>query len=199
MTMIRAGALVFAALACRVALAGEMLECTYAGKKPGAEIESHADCARRDAGTIAIPKKHLQRMAYDSRRLASVRIDAQHYYVKPDGRLLPVLTHDNWADAFSAGLVRSQVGGKIAYYDANFKQVIAPRYDWAWPFRNGRAQVCRGCMQGSRDGDGHTEIVGGLWGYIDRKGIEVVPVRAPPSTPDKRGDRDSDRHRGNGA
>lgn len=180
-TMIEGIALACSLLASGIALAGELLECAYAGKKPGAEIASHAECARRSAGKMVILKQHLARMAYDAHRLASVRIEQQHYYVKPDGTLLPVLTHDNWADDFSAGLTRALVAGKIAYYDANFKQVIAPRYDWAWPFQNGRALVCRGCQPGPPDGDGHTQIVGGLWGYIDRKGIEVVPVRLPPS------------------
>jgi hypothetical protein len=43
------------------------------------------------------------------------------------------------------------------------------------PFREGRAAVCRGCMA-EADGE-HRAIKGGAWGYIDRKGDLVIPLR----------------------
>jgi hypothetical protein len=50
-------------------------------------------------------------------------------------------------DDYAAGLTRSVVSGRVAYYDQNFRKVIAPRYDWNWHFHKGRALVCADCTQ----------------------------------------------------
>jgi len=58
-----------------------------------------------------------------------------------------------------------------------FEAVIPPHhYDWGWPFENGRALVCLGCREGEPEGE-HRPVVGGRWGYVDKSGEEVVPVR----------------------
>ena len=100
-----------------------------------------------------------------------------HYHVKPDGSMLPVVTFDNWADYYSEGLTRSVVNGKIAYYDRDFRQVVVPQYDWGWPFINDRALVCKGCTIQPQDEDGHQRVTGGLWGYINKKGEEIIPIK----------------------
>ena len=64
----------------------------------------------------------------------------------------------------------------IAYYDEDFELVIAPGYDWAWPFQDGRALVCKGCALTPVE-DGHKALEGGKWGYINKEGKEVVPVK----------------------
>jgi WG repeat protein len=116
-------------------------------------------------------------MSFSSDGLAQAFIDGQWHYIKRNGDTLPVITYDNGADYFSEGLVRSIRNGKIAYYTADFAQAVPPRYDWGWPFENGRALVCRGCKKDETDKSEHIPVVGGEWGYIDRHGIEVVPVR----------------------
>jgi hypothetical protein len=68
------------------------------------------------------------------------------------------------------------INGKIAYFNQDFEPVIAPTYDWGWPFRDGRAIVCKGCVLVPIE-DGHSMLEGGLWGYIDKNGEEVVPVK----------------------
>ena len=103
-------------------------------------------------------------------------IDGHWFYVKPNGDLLQVVTFDNGADYFSDGLTRSLQSGKIAYFDTKLLQVIAPKYDWGWPFEGGRALVCTGCKAGKPDGDGHGAVDGGRWGFIDKSGKEIVPV-----------------------
>jgi hypothetical protein len=109
-------------------------------------------------------------------RVATLFVSGQNYYIKPNGALLPVIAYDNGADSFSEGLTRSRIGGRIAFFDTNFKQLIPPKYDWAWPFEAGRALVCLGCIAGPPDNDNHITISGGKWGYINREGVEVVPV-----------------------
>jgi hypothetical protein len=173
--MRRAIVVLVAALAARLSFASDLLDCVYVDDGPRAELELHAQCARRIPDGVSVLKSHLARMSFRD-GFASVLIEHQHYYVKRDGSILPVLTFDNGADYFAEGLVRSLVDGKIAYYNADFEQVIAPRFDWGSPFRNGRALVCRGCKNPPPSGDEHASMVGGLWGWIDRKGNEVVPV-----------------------
>ncbi|NEV64594.1 WG repeat-containing protein [Thiorhodococcus minor] len=84
-------------------------------------------------------------------------------------------TLDNGPDPFAEGLVRSRRAGRILYVDVHFREVIGPRYDWGWPFAQGRALVCRGCRP-LQDGE-HSRVSGGRWGWIDRQGREVVPVQ----------------------
>lgn len=79
-------------------------------------------------------------------------------------------------DDYAEGLTRSVVNGRVTYYDRNFRQVNAPRYDWGWPFHKGRALVCADCKADPPDTDGQRAVSGGLWGYINGKGKEVVPV-----------------------
>ena len=152
------------------------LPCTYVANEEAAELEPHANCATHQGSGLTVSEDDVHRMAFDADGLAAVWVEGQWFYVKRSGAMLPVVTYDNGADDFSEGLVRSVRGGKIAYYDAAFAEVIPPKYDWGWPFENGRALVCLGCAKGEPDGDGHVAIVGGEWGYIDTHGREVVPV-----------------------
>jgi hypothetical protein len=162
---------------CAVADASEYsLACVYVDNSPTGELESHAECATRASGALRVSEDHLARMSYIN-GLASVVIDRHWYYVMRNGRSLAVLTYDNGPDGFSEGLTRSPVGDKVAYFDSTFRQVIGPKYDWGWPFEGGRALVCIGCKLGKPDHEGHAALSGGLWGYVDRSGKEIVPVK----------------------
>lgn len=86
-----------------------------------------------------------------------------------------MVTLDNGPDPFAEGLARSPRQGRIVYVDPQFMEIIGPRYDWGWPFAQGRALVCRGCRL-LQDGE-HSRVSGGRWGWIDHRGREVVPVR----------------------
>ena len=152
------------------------LTCSYVDNRPDAEMESHAECAKRARGVLRVSEDHLARMSYVN-GLASVVIDRRWYYVMRNGRSLAVLTYDNGPDDFSEGVTRSPVGDKVAYFDSAFQQVIGPKYNWGWPFEDGRALVCIGCKRGEPDAEGHSSVSGGLWGYIDRRGNEIVPVK----------------------
>lgn len=140
------------------------------------ELETFEHCAFQASGVWRLLDEHLQAMTFDDNGLAAIRIGARHFLVNRSGRTLPVVTYDNWADDFSEGLVRSPLAGKLAYFDHEFRLVIAPKYDWGWPFREGRALVCKGCSPQAADADGHRAVTGGQWGYIDRNGNEIVPV-----------------------
>lgn len=162
------------------------IPCTYISTEERAELEPIAECVSRRNNTFEVSKAHLARMHFSEFNVAAVRIEGEWHYVKPNGAILSVLSYDNGADEFREGLTRSFVNGKIAYYDHTLREVIPPKYDWGWPFEGGRAVVCLGCKKGKPDEYGYTPIVGGLWGYIDHKGNEVVPVKySRESLPDE--------------
>lgn len=141
-----------------------------------AGVNRATDCAVQKEGRIQISQAALSKMSFSADGLAQAFIEHRWYYTKMDGTTLPVITYDNGADDFSEGLVRSRVAGKIAYFDTGFKQVIPANYDWGWPFDDGKALVCIGCVESAPDSDGHTTMKGGRWGYIDRNGREIVSV-----------------------
>jgi hypothetical protein len=155
--------------------------CTYVARTAGTSgnvgFEPHAGCAVVSSdGTVSFAAAHLARMAADPDGLARVFAAGRWFYVRPTGEHLEVVADDNGPDEFSEGLARGPRGGRIGYFDRTFREVVAATFDWGWPFEGGRARVCRGCVLGPPDGDGHRTVSGGLWGYIDPSGREVVPV-----------------------
>lgn len=161
--------------------AGNTLDCVYRpkGTKTNRQTSTgeYRNCATNVRGRVVLSREHLRRIAYDRYGLGTVFVEGRHYYVKANGSMLPVVALDNWADDYSEGLVRSAVNGRIAFYTRGFKQAIAPKYEWASPFKNGRSLVCIGCKTENPDEEGHRAIKGGKWGYINSKGRETVPVR----------------------
>lgn len=139
--------------------------------------QPYENCARYLNDKLEINPIHFRKIDFTPEGIAPFWTSGQMFYLKPNGDYLPVITYDNGPDEFQEGLVRRQIGGKIAYYNKNFEQVIAAKYDWGWPFSGGRALVCRGCKIQPPQSEGHMAVQGGLWGYIDHKGKEVVPVK----------------------
>lgn len=163
------------------ALASEPVDCFYAPRAAKKDsqvgIARHPRCAvvQRD-GSIRVLPRHLRALNFDSSGLATVVIEkGRWFYVKRNGRSLEVLPFDNGADYFAEGLVRGRRNGKIAFFDHAFRRVIPPKYDFAWPFEHGLAEVCSGCREVA-DGE-HRTMTGGLWGYIDKRGREVIEVQ----------------------
>lgn len=158
----------------------QSVDCVYRAKNGKADrsgpVREYKNCGICVGGRVTLSRQYLGRLHYDNDGLATVFVQGQHYYVKRNGSMLPVVAYDKWADDYSEGLVRSAVEGKIAFYDRGFKQIILPRYDWAAPFAEGRALVCIGCKDEPPDEEGHTPLAGGTWGYIDKKGEEVIPL-----------------------
>ena len=109
--------------------------------------------------------------------LATISVDGAFFYVDRRGKTARGLPFDNGPDPFVEGLVRTIEKGKVGFLDRQLRRVIAPQWDFAFPFRGGIAVVCNGCR--AEPGDEHPKITGGVWGYIDRKGRTVVPVTHP--------------------
>jgi len=97
-------------------------------------------------------------------------------YVDTLGRTVVVpFPYDNGPDPFVEGLARYVESGRMGFFDERGQRLVAASYDFAQPFSQGLAAVCRGCRR-QADGE-HYRYVGGQWGYIDGLGSEVVPLR----------------------
>jgi hypothetical protein len=64
---------------------------------------------------------------------------------------------------------------KIGFINNKLEVVIEPRFDFAYPFENGKARVCNGCTK-KQNGE-HYMIVGGKWGVIDQSGKLISPIK----------------------
>ncbi len=139
--------------------------------------EVYENCARYENGKLIIAPDHLQNIKFDSFGIAAFWVQGQYFYVKKGGTFIPVIFFDNGPDYFEEGLTRSLIDKKIAYYNRKFELIIPPKYDWGWPFSEGRALVCSGCRIQQPDKSAHKRVEGGVWGYIDKAGKEIVPVK----------------------
>jgi hypothetical protein len=149
--------------------------CTYATKTRD-DVLQVEHCAWSDAaGQLHLKRKHQRALDFDRHGLASLNIGGGWYYVRRDGRLAPVMMMDNWAESFAEGLARSPVGGRIGFINRHLALVIPARYDGAYPFRHGGAEVCIDCKLVS-DGE-HSWYEGGRWSCIDHDGREREPPK----------------------
>lgn len=85
--------------------------------------------------------------------------------------LFKIFIFDNGPDQPSNGLFRIVEDGKIGYADLNGKIIIQPKYDCAYPFKNGKAEVGIGCKT-KTEGE-HTMWEDGEWHTIDKKGNRI--------------------------
>lgn len=160
-----------------------LADCYYMVKRaprtPEPAFTSHGPCGTYDAKHLPLfNKAMLASVRRDRRGLASVLVSGDGwYYIAPNGVTAKVLTWDNGPDDFAEGLARFERNGKIGFLNPSLQVRIKPVYDFAWPFDGGKALVCTGCHPGQGDADGHKPVIGGLWGYINKQGQQVVPIR----------------------
>jgi hypothetical protein len=159
-----------------------LIDCYYMAKRtsrvPAPAFTSHGSCGTYDAKHLPLfDKTTLAGVRRDRRGLASVLVSGDGwYYIAANGVTAKVLTWDNGPDDFAEGLTRFERNGKIGFLNPSLQVRIKPLYDFAWPFDGGKALVCSGCHPGQGDADGHKPVIGGLWGYINKQGKQVVPI-----------------------
>lgn len=159
-----------------VSSAEDFAECWYFPKNKTEEAhDKHCFTLNDATGDALVGKKVANELAYDADKLASIRSQDGFLWVDSQGHARPVITYDNGPDYFAEGLARTRKNGKVGYFDQSLKLVIAPQYDFGFPFDGGFAIVCNGCVEQS-DGE-HKMRVGGLWGAIDRHGAMVHAIR----------------------
>jgi len=114
---------------------------------------------------------YLKGLDFKGEEVISIFKDGSFYYVRKDGKAMKTLTYDNKADPFSDGLARTRINGKIGFFNSNLDIVLKPVYDFAFPFHNGKAEICTGCKE-QKEGE-HSMLEGGKWQKIDRNGLVI--------------------------
>lgn len=119
---------------------------------------------------------------FNEHGIAAVAGDSGWAYVDTLGRTIVVpFVYDNGPDPFVEGLARYVESGQMGFFDERGQRLVAARYDFAQPFSQGLAAVCRECQR-EYDGE-HYRYVGGQWGYIDYLGNEVIPLQYEVAEP----------------
>jgi len=117
-------------------------------------------------------KEYLQTLDFSKSKqdLLTTYIDNSWYYVRRDGKAIPVMQGDDGkADKFKEGLARIKINGKFGFFNKTLDIILNPIYDFAFPFHNGIAEVCLGCQE--IEEDGQTILDGGSWKRINRRGL----------------------------
>ncbi len=91
--------------------------------------------------------------------------------------LYQTFLYDNGADYRVEGYQRIVKNGKVGFANREGKVVIQPQFDFVSPFNYGYASFCNGCYWGKREE--HQRIIGGKWGFINKKGETVAPLSKP--------------------
>ena len=133
------------------------------------------DCVHVQAdGSLAVASPYLKDLPYTSDGLAGVWIAGEWNYVNRRGIAIitGVPSVDNGPDEFHDGLVRIIKNKKYGFANRKGRIVIAPAYDGAMPFENGRAKVCSGCVNKCLGPDcEHHMFSGGRWFTISTQGV----------------------------
>jgi WG containing repeat len=130
------------------------------------------------AGGFSVSPKYLKALSFDAHGLAAVNSRKLGWtYVNRRGKVVitgvPVM--DNGADRFHDGLVRIVRSGKYGFANRRGKVVVAPIYDGAMNFENGRAAVCKGCESKCVDFScEYHSLTGGEWFQIDAEGTVLT-------------------------
>ncbi|MBO0860645.1 MAG: WG repeat-containing protein [Chloracidobacterium sp.] len=141
-------------------------------------------CKLTSDGAIVVSRQSLADISFGPEGLGSIIVDNRDlYFVTRQGKTAPALIFDNGPDYVVEGLARTVKNGKIGFINAELHQVVAPIWDFAFPFEHGVAVVCMGCASKPappNDDHEHQTMTGGKWGYIDKHGRIVVPVVYDP-------------------
>lgn len=164
-----------------LAIAGDGYECSYY-QNDVQDIVTEKSCltysenVRNEvtAGDALISKKVTAKASYDENGLGFLYSPVGVFYFTKSGLVRKTIYFDNGPDYFNEGLARTEWNGKIGFFDKKLSIVIAPRFDFAFPFNNGLAAVCKNCTP-KKIGE-HTIIDGGKWGAINTKGVIVRPI-----------------------
>jgi hypothetical protein len=132
-----------------------------------------AVCELASDGEVRVPRQLLAHAEFGPEGISAILVGEKIYFVNRAGKTAPALKFDNGPDYFVEGLARTVKGGKVGFVNTALETVVAPVWDFAFPFSNGVALVCSGCTAA---GGEHQSMKGGKWGYIDKGGKVVVPA-----------------------
>jgi len=125
-----------------------------------------AVCRQASDGSVTVSRQSLAHAEFGVEGLSAILAGERIYFVNRAGKTAPALKFDNGPDYFVEGLARTVKDGKIGFVNTALEPVVAPVWDFAFPFSNGVAVVCSGCVP---TGDEHHLVKGGKWGSIDKR------------------------------
>ncbi len=156
----------------------ETKSVSYKCVLPAQEFKEVDNCIKViNNGQLYIDSQYLQQLSFGENSLAAVYSKEKGWmYVNRKGMVIisGVAEMDNGADVFYDGLVRFSKNNKWGFADVKGKVIIPGIYDGALNFKDGLAQVCKGCVLKcvSNECEQHL-FLGGDWFYINTKG-EIV-------------------------
>lgn len=130
------------------------------------------------SGRVLIPPQYLLATEFNRYGRAFVLHPRKREWVMINEKgdvLVTMFNFDNGPDGFEEGLARFVEGGRMGFVDERGVIRIPARYEFAYPFEEGRARVGKG-FRVEKVGE-YSLMKGGLWGEIDRKGNLVKPYR----------------------
>lgn len=74
---------------------------------------------------------------------------------------------------FEEGYIRIIENNKMGLADKSGKIIIKPKYDFISSVTFGIIKYCNGCYRDYKTDPEHPPLVGGNWGYLDKKGMEI--------------------------
>lgn len=184
---------------------GSISNNTNSGKEDSSNVNTEVDSSEQVAGPTEItatPKLKLflfekdglygykdeqnavvleatYRMANDFvNGMAEVVDDKGWAYINGKGEVLArPFIYDNGPDYFQEGLARFVENQKIGFLNENGQKRIPAGFDFARPFNSGLSAACMGCKEKpfTTESGEHMQMVGGKWGFINKKGTWVVP------------------------
>jgi hypothetical protein len=78
-------------------------------------------------------------------------------------------------DSFQEGFIRYSENKKSGLISDKGQKITAAKYDWVSPINFGFASFCNGCYWDTSKDEEHPPLVGGVWGFVDRSGKEIIP------------------------
>lgn len=161
---------------------GSVESCGYIGIEPdesdGPTMLSSTHCGVIDShGVLHVDKDLLKKISFEPSMPSCLLSQGRSFYVERTGRTSEVYFFDMGCDYFSEGLARSPSPVGTRFVDSSLQVVISTPYQFSQPFDGGVAVVCDALRHRKELFDEHDEFVGGRCGYIDRKGVLIVPMR----------------------
>jgi hypothetical protein len=130
-----------------------------------------ASCKVRSAGeSYSMETSVLKGIAFDKNGLAGGTIERDGcFWVNRKGIVRRTHCFDNGPDYFVEGVAR-YIGDdeKFGFMDEKLQISIPAQFTFAFPFKNGRASVCNGCIK--QNVGEHSSYSGGEWFVIDKRG-----------------------------
>lgn len=97
-------------------------------------------------------KNTFGEVSYNRFGLASIISEDGWVVINKKKKVLhKVFMYDNGPDYISEGMYRIIENGKMGFANEKGKVVIAPKYDFVWPFEKGTAKFCISCTFQKRE------------------------------------------------